>query len=73
MLFRGFLLLTGFGIAVTGGISMIVYLNLLTTGNGVFDYIIFILKRIECYLLPLGMLICWISIYFPDFKKMCDK
>lgn len=65
MLFRSFLLLTGFGIAVAGGVSTIAYLNLLTTGYSFIDYLIYVCKRIECYLLPLGILIVWISVYYP--------
>nr|WP_144545852.1 hypothetical protein [Cytobacillus oceanisediminis] len=65
MLFRAFLLLTGFGIAVSGGVSVIAYLNLLATGHAFKEYLFFITSRPECYLLPAGMLIIWISIYFP--------
>jgi hypothetical protein len=69
MLFRAFLLLTGFGLAVSGGVSTIAYLNLLTTGNGIVDYMIYIAKRIECYLLPIGIFIIWLSIYFSRYSK----
>ncbi|HYK73474.1 MAG TPA: hypothetical protein VEV44_10225 [Pseudoneobacillus sp.] len=66
MLFRVFLLLTGFGLACTGGVSTIAYLNLLTMGNGVWEYFSFISKKFECYLLPIGILFTWISIYYPS-------
>jgi hypothetical protein len=66
MLFRAFLLLTGFGIAVSGGVSTIAYLNLLTTGHTLIDYFIYISKQIECYLLLVGIFIVWTSIYYPD-------
>jgi hypothetical protein len=72
MLIRAFFLLTGFGLAVSGGISTIAYLNLLTTGNGVFDYLSFIGNRIECYLLPLGILIILACIYYPTGSKNVD-
>lgn len=65
MIFRLFLFLTGFGIAVAGGVSTIAYLNLLTTGHGLIEYLIFISKRIECYLLPIGIFLIWASIYLP--------
>lgn len=59
------MLLTGFGLAVSGGISLIAYLNLLTAGYIFKEYVMFISSRIECYLLPIGILIIWVSIYFP--------
>lgn len=65
MIFRMFLLFIGFGIAVIGGISTIAYLNLLTTGHSFKDYLFFITGRIECYLLPAGLLVIWSTIYFP--------
>ncbi|WP_442599178.1 hypothetical protein [Neobacillus sp. D3-1R] len=68
MLFRVFLLLTGFGLACTGGVSTIGYLNLLTMGNSVLEYLTFISKRIECYLLPIGIIFTWFSIYYPVDK-----
>jgi hypothetical protein len=69
MLFRALLLLAGFTLAVSGGVSIIAYLNLLSTGNDFFDYINYIIKRIECYLLGVGILIIWLSIYFPSYYK----
>jgi hypothetical protein len=65
MIYRSFLLLTGFGMAVAGGVSTIAYLNLLTTGYSFMDYLLDISKKFECYLLPLGIVMVWISIYYP--------
>jgi hypothetical protein len=65
MIFRLFLFVIGFGIAVSGGVSMIAYLNLLATGHGFIEYLLFISKRIECYLMPMGVVIIWLSIYYP--------
>jgi hypothetical protein len=67
MLFRALLLLVGFTLTVSGGVSTIAYLNLLATGYDIFDYIFYITKRIECYLLVVGILIIWFSIYFPSY------
>jgi hypothetical protein len=61
-----FLFLIGFGVAVSGGVSTIAYLNLLATGHGYIEYFLFISKRVECYLLPAGVFTIWISIYFPS-------
>lgn len=69
MLFRVFILLTGFGFSVAGGVSTIAYLNLLTTGHGFMEYFQFISTRVECYLLLIGLFLIWLSIYFPNFKK----
>nr|WP_026582727.1 hypothetical protein [Bacillus sp. J33] len=69
MLFRVFWLLTGFGIAVSGGVSVIAYLNLITTGHAFKEYLIFISNRLECYLLPIGIIIIWFSIYFPFVRR----
>ncbi|MGG7618539.1 hypothetical protein [Bacillus coreaensis] len=69
MIMRIFLLLTGFGLAVLGGISTVAYLNLLTTGYTIMDYLEFIKGRIECYLFLVGMLMIWLSIYFPGKEE----
>jgi hypothetical protein len=65
MIFRLFVLTIGFGLAVSGGISTIAYLNMITAGHGVDEYLAFISKRVECYLLPAGIGIIWLSIYWP--------
>ncbi|XIH32089.1 hypothetical protein LG291_07275 [Cytobacillus firmus] len=65
MLFRAFWLLTGFGVSVSGGVSVIGYLNLLTTGQTFKEYLHFITFRPECYLLPIGIIIITLSIYLP--------
>lgn len=69
MIIRIFLLLTGFGLAVLGGISTVAYLNLLTTGYTMMEYLEFIKSRVECYLFLVGMLIIWLSIYFPGKEE----
>ncbi|KAF0823079.1 hypothetical protein LIS77_07235 [Cytobacillus firmus] len=65
MFFRAFWLLTGFGVSVSGGVSVIGYLNLLTTGHTFKEYWNFITYRPECYLLPIGIFIITMSIYLP--------
>ncbi|AXI08780.1 hypothetical protein CUC15_07560 [Oceanobacillus zhaokaii] len=62
-----FVFLIGFGLAVTGGVTMIAYLNFLPAGLSWADYFIFIQGRIECYFLPIGILIMAFVIYrFPN-------
>ncbi|MCA1320084.1 hypothetical protein LC085_09230 [Bacillus tianshenii] len=41
--------------AVSGGISILAYLNLIATGSSIVEFFKFILLRPECYLLPLGI------------------
>ncbi|WP_053365570.1 hypothetical protein [Bacillus sp. FJAT-27245] len=65
MAVRIFFLLTGFGISVSGGISLVAYLNVFAAGMGYLDYLQFVLKRPECYLLPVGMAIVALSIFLP--------
>ena len=65
ILFRALIVLIGFGIAVSGGTTSIMYLNLLPIGYSFSEYLDFISHRLECYLFPIGVFIIWISIYFP--------
>ncbi|OLN23834.1 hypothetical protein BTO30_02510 [Domibacillus antri] len=57
---RFFIFLTGFGFAVTGGVSFIMYFNLLAAGMTWPDYASFTLRRPECNLFFVG----WILIFF---------
>ncbi|MGD6775930.1 hypothetical protein [Sutcliffiella horikoshii] len=70
---RGILFVTGFGTSVVGGISTIAYLNLFATGLSLMEFVLFLLTRPECYLLPIGMILVAISIYLsgnpnPSFR-----
>jgi hypothetical protein len=69
ILFRALFWGIGFSLAVWGGISVIVYLNLLTTGNNLVEYASFLTTRVECYLLPIGVSIVNASIFAPYNKK----
>lgn len=68
MIYRLFLFLIGFGLSVAGGVSIIAYLNLMVAGKSFADYLIFISQQIECYFLILGVILIWMSIYYP-FQK----
>jgi hypothetical protein len=65
MIVRVFFLIIGYSLSVSGGISLIAFLNLVTTGHGITQYLVFISKRPELYLFIFGMVIIWTSIYFP--------
>jgi len=73
MFFRGCIVLLGFGFAVSGGVSVIGYLNLLAMGRGFIDYLIFITRRPECYLLPIGIIMITGAIFYNDEKKSNDQ
>ena len=56
---------------VSGGINIIVYLNVLSTGYSYKDYFLFILTRLECLLFVIGwfILISALWIEKKDNKK----
>lgn len=68
MLTRVFFLFVGFGLAVSGGVTIIAFLNMLTIGQDYLGYLQFLTDRPETYLLLGGIVIMWLSIYFPKFK-----
>ena len=63
MLVRYFFFLLGFGLTVIGFMYKILFLNLLTMGYSVVDYIMFILKRRECIYAIIGLIIITITIF----------
>lgn len=61
--------LIGFGLMVSGGVTIILYMNFLPAGISWREYFHFIAFRIECYFFPIGFLIlCFVisrmRIYF---------
>ncbi|RUQ30598.1 hypothetical protein ELQ35_06670 [Peribacillus cavernae] len=62
-MFRFLALIIGFSLTVSGGLSVIAYLNLLATGHSLLEYTLFLLKRVEFYLLPIGLLMIYASLY----------
>lgn len=63
------LFLIGFGLAVSGGVTIIAYLNFLPAGISWFEYFMFIKGRIECYFFPLGIILMFIVIHFFPEKQ----
>lgn len=62
-----FLFLLGFGLAVSGGVTIIAYLNFLPAGISWADYFLFISGRIECYFFPIGILLMgYVIMRFPN-------
>ena len=62
MLIKLFFFLFGFGLTILGFIYIISYLNLLTIGYNFFDYVNFIIRRIECLNAVFGIIIMFLSI-----------
>lgn len=58
-----FIFLIGFGLAVSGGVTIIAYMNFLPAGISWFEYFIFIKGQIESYLLPIGFLMMAFVMY----------
>jgi hypothetical protein len=69
MIFRFFILLIGFGLAVTGGVSMIAYLNYVTAGYTFLYYLKFIGLRVEFHLFLIGFIMIVVSIYTPFTRR----
>ena len=63
MLFKFFIFLIGFGLTTVGLVYIIAYLNLLTLGYNFFDYVNFIIRRIECLNTIFGIILMNLSIY----------
>lgn len=48
---------------VIGFTFVILYLNLLTIGYNFFDYVNFIIRRVECYYTIIGLVIILITLF----------
>ena len=48
---------------VIGLVCIIIYLNLLTNGYTFLEYVNFIIRRIECISLLIGIILIFLSIY----------
>ena len=57
-----FTFLTGFGLSLIGLLYIITYLNLLTIGYNFFEYVKFIISRIECWNVVLGFILIYLSM-----------
>lgn len=54
--------LIGFGLTISGGVTLILYMNFLPAGISWYEYFHFIVFRIESYFFPVGMIIIYVSI-----------
>ncbi len=62
---RLFFLLLGFGLSLIGFIYIISYLNLLTIGYNFYEYVNFIIRRVECMYAPIGIIMIILTIMLP--------
>ena len=60
-MFKIFIFLIGFGFTTIGLVYMILYLNIFTFGYNFFDYVNFIIRRIECLNTAIGTILILIS------------
>jgi len=68
---KTFIFLIGFGLCVIGNIYIISYLNYLTIGYNFKEYVNFIIRRPECHLAPIGLIMITLSIYKGDKNELC--
>lgn len=57
MLLRVFLFLLGFGLTTLGAVYIICYLNLLDIGYNFLQYVNFIIRRLECIIFIIGIIL----------------
>lgn len=62
MFLRIFLFLIGFGLTTIGFVYIICYLNLLSIGYNFFEYVNFIIRRVECLNAFIGIIIMILSL-----------
>ncbi|MEG1647798.1 MAG: hypothetical protein RR325_03435 [Bacilli bacterium] len=68
MIARILFFLLGFGLSIIGAVYIISYLNLLSLGYNFFDYVNFIIRRVECLNMLVGLIIISLSIFLPGGK-----
>lgn len=66
---RIILFLFGYGLTVIGFVYIICYLNLLTIGYNFYEYVNFIIRRIECIYALIGIIIMMIVIFTKRREK----
>lgn len=67
---KTFTFLIGFGLSVIGNTYIISYLNYLTIGYNFKEYVNFIIRRPECLLAILGLIMITLSIYKGDKNEL---
>ena len=67
---RFFFFLVGFGLTLIGCIYIIIYLNLTTIVYNFLDYVKFIIRRPECLISVVGLIIIYFSIPKEDNNEL---
>ena len=62
MFLKIFLFLIGFGLTTIGFVYIICYLNLLNLGYNFFEYVNFIIRRVECINALIGIVLMILSL-----------
>lgn len=62
-----FLFFIGFGFTCVGAVSLIGYMNFLPVGMNFIDFLMFVYKRPECYMLPIGVIFIMLAMYKNPF------
>lgn len=63
MIIRITIFLLGFGFSVIGFIFIISYLNLIPLGYNFLEYVNFIIRKSECLIGPVGLIMTFLAIY----------
>ena len=66
---RFLIFLIGFGFTVIGSTYIILYLNLFTIGYNFIEYVNYIIRRFECLIFIIGILLIILSIFFKGGKN----
>lgn len=66
---RIFFFLLGYSLMVLGFSFIILYLNYLTIGYNLIEYVNFIISRVECYYVLIGFIIIILSIFIKGENK----
>lgn len=70
MMIRAFFFLLGFILMVIGFMYMMIYINLLSFGYTVVEYLIYILTHYECFIAILGFIIVLFSLFRKEKKNV---
>ena len=68
MFLRIIIFLMGILLIVIGLVNIILYFNLLTIGYSFFEYVNFIIRRIECLCFLIGIVIIYLTIFIGEWK-----
>ena len=68
MFLRIIIFIIGILLVVIGLTNIILYLNLISIGYSFHDYVNFIIRKIECLCLLIGLIIIYLSIFIGEKK-----